>query len=175
MQPRVGLLSNGSEASKGTELTRAAHRLLSASPAATDFSYVGYVEGRDAFSGALDVVVTDGFTGNVLLKACEGAGALILHRMRQEISASKLAMLGALLMRGSLRRLQRSIDQEEVGGAPLLGVNGVVILSHGASTAKAIKSAIGVAAGLGGSELPAVLGSALEKHASLWARPSQPQ
>jgi glycerol-3-phosphate acyltransferase PlsX len=166
-QPKVGLLSNGEEASKGTELTRGAHRLLSA-PLPKDFEYVGYVEGKDIFEGGLDVVVTDGFTGNVLLKTAEGVGQVIFELLKEEIMRSKVGMLGAWLLRNSFRALKRKLDYDEHGGAPLIGVDGVAILCHGRSNAKAIKNGIRVAAGFADAGLPAAILAAVEKHSPLW-------
>jgi len=152
-RPRVGLLANGEEPSKGTQLLRDAHQLL-ASSASADFEYVGFVEGRDLFqwsrstdgaSTGLDVVVTDGFTGNVVLKTSEGAGRFLSDFLRLEVKGSLLAQLGALLMRPVFRSLKRVVDVDGRGGAPLLGVNGVVIICHGRSSARAIARAIAVA------------------------------
>ena len=155
LRPRVGLLSNGEEASKGTALLRQTHALLQASPSSS-FDYVGYVEGRDLFQyrrppgqslreGGLDVVVTDGFTGNVVLKTAEGAGRFIADLLRSEVKRSLLAKLGALLMMPALNSLKRVVDVDGRGGAPLLGVNGVAIICHGRASARAIGRAIAVA------------------------------
>jgi glycerol-3-phosphate acyltransferase PlsX len=148
-RPRVGLLANGEEPSKGTQLLRDAHQLLVQSPS-SDFEYVGFVEGRDIFQfgrggGGLDVVVTDGFTGNVVLKTSEGAGRFLADLLRMEVKRSILAQLGALLMRPALRTMKRIVDVEGRGGAPLLGVNGVAIICHGRSSARAMARAIEVA------------------------------
>jgi glycerol-3-phosphate acyltransferase PlsX len=148
-RPRVGLLANGEEESKGTLLLRETHALLSANPS-DDFEYVGFVEGRDLFlwtraGSGVDVVVTDGFTGNVVLKTAEGAGRFIAELLRAEVKRSWLAQLGALLMRPALRSLKQVVDVEARGGAPLLGVDGVVIICHGRSSARAIARAIEVA------------------------------
>ena len=143
--PRVGLLSNGSEEHKGTPLTRDAHQLLSRPDPAgdADFTYVGYVEGRDIFRGQVDVVVTDGFTGNVVLKSVEGAAEVILDMVREEVArAGLLSKLGAALMTGALKKLRRRTDYAEHGGAPLLGVDGVALICHGGSNAMAIKNAV---------------------------------
>ena len=147
LRPRVGLLSNGEEASKGTALLRQTHALLQAS-SSMSFEYVGYVEGRDLFQyrrppgqalreGGLDVVVTDGFTGNVVLKTAEGAGRFIADLLRSEVKRSLLAKLGALLMMPALNSLKRVVDVDGRGGAPLLGVNGVAIICHGRASARA--------------------------------------
>ncbi len=167
-RPRVGVLSNGEEASKGTELTRGAHKLLSAA-LAKDFEFVGYVEGRDIFGGEVDVVVTDGFTGNVVLKTSEGAAAAITGIIRREIQATALGWLGALLLLPTFKRLKRVLDVDEHGGAPLVGVDGVAVLTHGAANAIAFKNAIRVAAGFVESGLPDAVKQAIAAHAPLWA------
>ncbi|HWE31688.1 MAG TPA: phosphate acyltransferase PlsX [Polyangia bacterium] len=167
-RPKVGLLSNGEEATKGTELTRGAHKLLSAA-LDKDFDFVGYVEGRDIFGGDVDVVVTDGFTGNIVLKTSEGAAAAISAIIKREILSSTIGKLGALLLRGAFRRLKQTLDVDEHGGAPLVGVNGVAVLTHGAANAKAFKNAIRVAAGFVESGLPEAVSQAIVKHAPLWA------
>jgi glycerol-3-phosphate acyltransferase PlsX len=166
-RPRVGLLSNGEESSKGTELTRGAHKLLS-SHADKDFEYVGYVEGRDIFSGEIDVVVTDGFTGNIVLKTAEGVGQFVFDVMREEVLRTAVGKLGASLLRGAFARLKKRVDYAEEGGAPLVGVDGVAVLCHGASNSKAIKNAIRVAAQLVDGGLPQAVAQAIEKHSALW-------
>ena len=169
-RPKVGLLSNGSEEHKGTALTREAHALLSrASSGQAAFSYIGYVEGRDIFKGEVDVVVTDGFTGNVVLKSVEGAAEAIMSMVREEVMRSGIiAKVGAALMTSALRRLKRRTDYAEHGGAPLLGVEGVALICHGGSSATALKNAVYVAdrfAQIGlGHELTAAIG----KHGFLW-------
>ncbi|HET6616837.1 MAG TPA: phosphate acyltransferase PlsX [Gemmatimonadota bacterium] len=140
-RPRVGLLSIGEESGKGNELTIAAHRLL----ADSGLNFVGNVEGRDVLGGAVDVVVTDGFTGNVLLKFGESFVDFLAGEIEREAGASRRAALGAWLMRPTFRKLVRRIDYAEYGGAPLLGVDGIVIICHGGSSVKAFRSAIGVA------------------------------
>lgn len=136
--PKIGLLSNGEEDSKGNELTKGAFPMLS------DLSgFVGNVEGRDIFDGSVDVIVTDGFTGNIVLKTSEGVATTIIDLMRQYIKKSIPAKIGALLMKRKVfTNLKKQIDYAEYGGAPLLGVNGCAIVSHGSSNSKAIKNAI---------------------------------
>ncbi len=141
-EPRVGLLSIGEESSKGNELVLATHPLLSRSP----LRFVGNVEGRDIFRGAADVVVCDGFTGNVVLKFGESVVELLTTRLRREILSDTRSKLGAWVLRPAFERFKRDLDYAEYGGAPLLGVNGVVIIAHGSSSPKAIKNAIRVAA-----------------------------
>ena len=137
--PRVGLLANGEEKSKGNKVVKDTHTLLSS---LTGFNFVGNVEGNDIFRGSVDVVVCDGFVGNVLLKTAEGTANTAVTMMKDLIKSSKLAMIGALLMRGVFRGLKKRMDYAEYGGAPLLGVNGCAIVSHGKSNPKAIKNAI---------------------------------
>jgi glycerol-3-phosphate acyltransferase PlsX len=174
-RPRVGVLSNGSEEHKGTPLTRDAHALLSRITGAPDaaFSFVGYVEGRDIFNGKVDVVVTDGFTGNVVLKSVEGAAEAILSMVREEVMRSGIiAKLGAALMTSALRRLKRRIDYAEHGGAPLLGVNGVALICHGGSNATAIKNAVYVADRFAQIGLGRELTASVAQHSFLWETPA---
>jgi glycerol-3-phosphate acyltransferase PlsX len=140
-RPRVGLLSIGEEPSKGNDLTVATHQLLSAS----NLNFIGNVEGRDVLRGAADVVVCDGFVGNVVLKFGESFIDFLADSVREEVSRSRLAGLGALLMRPALDSVRRKIDYAEYGGAPLLGVNGIVVIGHGGSSVKAFRNAIDVA------------------------------
>jgi len=169
-RPRVGLLANGSEDHKGTELTRESHALLgraAALPGGADFDYVGYVEGRDIFAG-VDVVVTDGFTGNVVLKTVEGTAMAIFDLLRREIDRSRRAQAGALLLKPAFRNLKALMDYAEYGGAPLLGVDGVAMVCHGSSNAKAIKNAIFAAERFVAVGLKPQLSEAIEKHRPLW-------
>ena len=139
-KPRIGLLSIGEEDTKGNELTKEVFKLLKESP----FNFIGNVEGRDVYSGGADVVVCDGFIGNVALKISEGLVDTLLKLLEREISKSMMGKLGYLLLRSSLADFKRRIDYAEYGGAPLLGVNGVCIICHGRSSARAIKNAIKV-------------------------------
>ena len=141
-RPRVGILSNGSEESKGTELTRESARLCGR----LGLNFIGYVEGFDLFDDAVDVVVTDGFTGNIVLKTAESLGYAIKDLLKAEITASPWRKLGALLARGAFLKLKQRMDPEVYGGAVLLGLNGIVIKTHGSSRARAIANAIRVAA-----------------------------
>jgi len=169
-RPKVGLLSNGSEEHKGTPLTREAHQILArVPPGDADFSYVGYVEGRDIFRGQVDVVVTDGFTGNVVLKSVEGAAEVILDMVREEVARSGLlSKLGAALMTGALKRLRKRTDYAEHGGAPLLGVDGVALICHGGSSAVALKNAVFVADRFAQMGLRKELTEAVARHNALW-------
>lgn len=139
--PRVGILSIGEEEAKGNELTREAYKLLRQS----SLNFVGNVEGRDIFKGEIDVIVCDGFTGNVVLKASESIAELFDVILREELSRKFIYGLGAMLCKGALKNLAKKIDYAEYGGAPLLGVNGISIISHGRSSPRAMKNAIRVA------------------------------
>jgi len=141
-RPRVGLLSIGEEETKGNELTKEAFRALEEEPG---IEFIGNVEGVDVFKGHADVVVCDGFTGNVALKIGESVAETIMALIREEVAADLRSRAGALLLKPAFRRLQRRLDYSEVGGAPLLGVNGITIISHGRSSAKAIRNALRVA------------------------------
>ena len=138
--PRVGLLSIGEEDTKGNALVLESLPLLRR---AKHLNFIGNVEGRDVFKGTCDVVVTDGFTGNVVLKTAESVAGLLAHMVRDELKRDPLAKLGALFMMPSLRRFKAQMDWEEYGAAPLLGIDGVCFIGHGSSKAKAFKSAIG--------------------------------
>jgi phosphate acyltransferase len=178
-RPKVGLLSNGSEEHKGTTLTRETNRLLSRArrpDAKTEFDYVGYVEGRDIFEGHVDVVVTDGFTGNVLLKGLEGLASAVFHMMGEEVKrAGPRAQLGALLMRPALRRFKQRTDYAETGGAPLLGVEGVAMICHGGSDVRAVKNAVLVAQSFARLSFAKELTQAIEAQGFLWAdEPASP-
>jgi len=140
-QPRVALLSIGEEAEKGNQLVREAEPLLKAS----GLNVVGNVEGKDIFRGAADVVVCDGFTGNVLLKTAEGAAEFLFRSIRDAVRGDPLAMLGGLLLRPKIRAVRRRADWREFGGALLLGVNRVAVIAHGRSDARAIRNAVRVA------------------------------
>jgi glycerol-3-phosphate acyltransferase PlsX len=137
--PRVGLLSIGEEETKGNELVFEAGDLLRR---ARHLNFIGNVEGRDLFKGSCDVIVTDGFTGNVLLKTAESVAGLLVDIMREEIRNDPLALFGTLFMRPAMRRMRNTLDWEEHGAAPLLGVNGVCFVGHGSSGPRAFRSAI---------------------------------
>jgi glycerol-3-phosphate acyltransferase PlsX len=138
-RPRVGLLSIGEEESKGNELTREAFKELEEEPS---LNFLGNVEGRDVFSGNFDVIVCDGFTGNVALKISESVLDTLLHLLRQEFGQDLRGKAGSLLLVPAFRRFKKRVDPSEFGGAPLLGVDGVCVISHGRSTGKAIKNAL---------------------------------
>lgn len=140
-QPRVGLLSNGEEPTKGTPVIQEAHRLL----AESDLNFVGNVEGKDVTRGVADVVVCDGFAGNIALKTAEGVGDLILTLIRNSLMSRIHFRVAAAVLRPAFRSIAKTLDYTEYGGAPLLGVDGVTIVAHGRSDAKAISNAIRVA------------------------------
>jgi glycerol-3-phosphate acyltransferase PlsX len=142
--PRVGLLSIGEEASKGTELVREAHRLLRDAPV----RFVGNVEGRDVYAGGTDVIVCDGFTGNVTLKISEGLVETVEHLLHEELSSTFGTRVGYLLSRQAYRRFRRRVDPTEHGGAPLLGVNGLCVVGHGRSSPRAVRNGVRMVARL---------------------------
>lgn len=135
--PKVGLLSNGEEESKGNEVSKEAYELLRGLE-----SFVGNVEGNNVFDGSVDVIVCDGFVGNILLKTSEGVADSITKIIKQNVRRSPLAIAGALLMRKVFKVLKKQVDYAEYGGAPLIGINGCAIIGHGKSNAKAVKNAI---------------------------------
>jgi glycerol-3-phosphate acyltransferase PlsX len=139
--PRVGLMSVGEEESKGNELTKEVHKTLKE----INLNFIGNVEGRDLYNGRADVIVCDGFTGNVALKTSEGLIETVLQLLKDELSSNLQAKLGALLSQQSFKRLKKRLDYSEYGGAPLLGLRGVTIICHGRSSSNAIKNAIRVA------------------------------
>jgi glycerol-3-phosphate acyltransferase PlsX len=140
-RPRVGLVSNGEESGKGTEAVVEGHRLLMES----GLDFVGNIQGRDILKGDVNVAVCDGFTGNVLLKFTEGIISLMTTGIKRGLARSLLARVGALLMAPVFRELKKDLDYEEFGGAPLLGIDGVIVICHGGSSAKAIHNAVRVA------------------------------
>ncbi|MCL4467583.1 MAG: phosphate acyltransferase PlsX [Deltaproteobacteria bacterium] len=136
--PSVGLLSNGEEEGKGNELTSLTNELLKKS----SINYRGYVEGKDIYMGDVDVIVADGFVGNTVLKASEGIAEMVTKILKDSFKASPLSILGYLFSRGAFNRLKKRIDYAEYGGAPLIGVNGLAVITHGRSNEKAILNAI---------------------------------
>jgi glycerol-3-phosphate acyltransferase PlsX len=152
--PRVGLVSNGEEEAKGNILVQEAHALLKTAPG---LNFIGNVEGKEVMRGEADVVVTDGFTGNIIIKFAEGVAATIKEIIRQEIYHTPLSRVGGLLARSAFERMGKRIDYTEYGGAPLLGVQGVVIVGHGRSNARAVHNAVRVAMqGVRGGMLEAI-------------------
>ena len=140
--PSIGLMSIGEEETKGTDRTKEAFKVLKE----TGLNFIGNVEGRDVFDGNVDVIVTDGFTGNVILKVSEALGDMVEKLLREEIKRTLQASVGFLLSKSAFRSFKQRLDYSEYGGAPLLGVKGCVIICHGRSSAKAIKNAIRFAA-----------------------------
>jgi glycerol-3-phosphate acyltransferase PlsX len=161
--PRVGLLSIGEEETKGNELTKEAFKLLTE----TSLNFIGNVEGRDVTSGKADVIVCDGFVGNIVLKVSESVAEAVGLFIREGIGNSIVRKLGYLLMRPAFRSLKLRVDYAEYGGAPLVGVNGISIISHGRSSDRAIKNAIRVAAALAKSEVNKQLRADIEKNMEL--------
>lgn len=138
-QPRVALMNIGEEEGKGNELTKEAHERLKASFGPC---YVGFAEGRDVFNGKVDVIVCDGFVGNVLLKTAEGVAKMVKETLKEELSRNPVRALGALLARGGFDALKSRMDYREYGAAPLIGLNGLGMVAHGSSDGKAITSSI---------------------------------
>jgi glycerol-3-phosphate acyltransferase PlsX len=140
-EPRIGLMSIGEEESKGNELTKEVFERLQSST----LNFIGNIEGKDIYSGKADVIVSDGFTGNVALKVSEGVVDTIFYMARNEIMKNIFSKIGFFLMKRNLRRLYKKVDYTEYGGAQLLGINGVCIIGHGRSNANAVKNAVGLA------------------------------
>jgi len=139
-RPRVGILSNGTEEMKGNDLTREAYKLCQQ----LDLNFIGYVEGHDLFADRVEVAVTDGFVGNIVLKTCESMGKGMLRMVKRELAANPIRKLGAALARNAFRTIKQRMDPEAYGGAPLLGLNVNIIKAHGAARERAIMNAIRV-------------------------------
>jgi len=161
--PRVGLLSIGEEETKGNELTKEAFKLLTE----TSLNFIGNVEGRDVMSGKADVIVCDGFIGNVVLKVSEAVAETVGLFLKTDIEKSLIRKLGYLLMRPAFQNLKRRVDYAEYGGAPLVGINGISIISHGRSSDRAIKNAVRVAAELARSDINRHIHEDIEKNMEL--------
>jgi glycerol-3-phosphate acyltransferase PlsX len=158
-EPRVALLSVGEEDTKGNELTKESFKLLKKA----DINFIGNVDGKDIFTGIADVIVCDGFTGNVVLKTSEGLADAIVKILKREIAEHSVGRIGYLLMKSALISFKKKTDYDEYGGAPLLGINGSCIISHGRSTAKAIKNALRVAADFSEKRVLEVIASKIAK------------
>ncbi|MBI3873826.1 MAG: phosphate acyltransferase, partial [Arcobacter sp.] len=158
-KPLIGLLSNGEEESKGNEVSKEAFKLLEMIP-----NFIGNVEGNDIFNGSVDVVVCDGFIGNIMLKTAEGVADTIGKIIKQNLRRSLVSILGAVLMRKVFKGLKLKVDYAEYGGAPLLGVKAPVIIAHGKSNAKAIQNAIFQAVAAAQSDLNINIESNLNKY-----------
>ncbi len=163
LNPRVGILSIGEEETKGNELTKEAFKLLTE----TSLNFIGNVEGRDVLTGKADVVVCDGFIGNVVLKVSEAVAETITSIIRENIGNNLVRKLGYLMMKPAFNILKRRLDYAEYGGAPLLGINGISIISHGRSSDRAIKNAIRVATDFANSEINKHIKADIEKNMSL--------
>jgi len=157
--PRVGLMSVGEEESKGNELTKEVHKYLKK----ISLNFIGNVEGRDLYNGRADVIVCDGFTGNVALKTSEGLIEAVLKLLGDELSSNLQAKVGAFLTQQSFKRLKKRLDYSEYGGAPLIGLQGVTIICHGRSSSNAIKNAIRVAKEYAESQVNAKLEAELSQ------------
>jgi glycerol-3-phosphate acyltransferase PlsX len=158
-KPRIGLLSNGEEAGKGNQLVKESFPLILNS----GLNFIGNVEGKELFGGQADVVVTDGFTGNVLLKSSEAVARLITDILRQELTSSFVTKMGALLAKPAFATIKKLLDPAEVGAAPLLGINGLVFVGHGRSDARALVNAIGVARQAVDADLLSALRDAIQQ------------
>jgi phosphate acyltransferase len=137
-QPRIGLLSNGEEEGKGNDLVRQTYPLLKQA----DLNFIGNVEGKELFNGQVDVVVTDGFTGNVMLKSTEAVAKLIVDILKEELMGSFRTKMGALLAKPAFGKIKQMLDPAEIGAAPLMGIDGLVFVGHGRSDARAMVSAV---------------------------------
>ena len=157
--PRLGLLSNGEEVGKGNQLTRDTYPLLETS----DLNFIGNVEGKELFGGQADVVITDGFTGNILLKSSEAVAKLFVDVLREELMSSLLTKIGAALARPAFNSIKKMMDPGEVGAAPLLGVDGLVFIGHGRSDAYALVNAIRVARQAVEADLLGAIKNAIEE------------
>jgi phosphate acyltransferase len=157
--PKVALVSTGEEDTKGNELTKETFKLLKEA----DIQFVGNVDGKDIFTGDIDVIVCDGFTGNVVLKTSEGLADAIIKMLKREIATMAAGRIGYLLLKPALRNFKKKTDYDEFGGAPLLGINGTCIISHGRSTSKAIKNAIRVAADFAQKKVYDTISHAIER------------
>ncbi len=157
-EPKVALISTGEEDTKGNELTKETFKLLKEA----DLNFIGNVDGKDIFTGEADVIVCDGFTGNVVLKTSEGLADAIIRMLKREVANLATGRIGYLLLKPALRNFKKKTDYDEYGGAPLLGIQGTCIISHGRSTAKAIKNAIKVASDFAQKRVYEIISSAIE-------------
>jgi glycerol-3-phosphate acyltransferase PlsX len=158
-EPKVALISTGEEDTKGNELTKEAFKLLKEA----DINFIGNADGKDIFTGEADVIVCDGFTGNVVLKTSEGLADAIIRMLKREVANLTAGRIGYLLLKPALRNFKKKTDYDEYGGAPLLGIKGTCIISHGRSTAKAIRNAIRVASDFAAKKVHEIISHAIEK------------
>ncbi len=161
-EPKVALISTGEEDTKGNELIKEAFKLLKEG----DINFIGNVDGKDIFTGEADVIVCDGFTGNVVLKTSEGLADALIRMLKREVANLAAGRIGYLLLKPALRNFKKKTDYDEYGGAPLLGINGTCIICHGRSTAKAIRNAIKVASDFAEKKVHKIISSAIEKSLS---------
>ena len=161
--PRVGLLANGEEEGKGNQQVIEAHKLLKESARTMNLNFIGNIEGHDIPSGNVDIVVCDGFVGNVALKLGEGIGETILNLLKEEMASSLVKKLAAAILKPGLRKVFKRLDYAEYGGVPLLGINGAAIVAHGRSNAKAIQNAIRVAKQTAETEVATAIADGLKK------------
>src|SRR2546421_2743363 len=161
--PRVALLANGEEEGKGNLQVQEAHQLLKANAPTLGVNFIGNVEGRDIFAGTVDVVVCDGFVGNVILKVSEGLSETLLGMIRAEMTSSLPNKLAAAVLRSDMRKMGKRLDYAEYGGFPLLGINGAAIIAHGRSNARAIQNALRVARETAESGVATAIANGLEK------------
>lgn len=159
-EPRISLLSIGEEDTKGNELTKEAFKLLKK----IEVNFTGNIDGKDIFTGISDVIVCDGFTGNIVLKTSEGLADAIVKILKREIAEQSVGRIGYLLMKKALIGFKKKTDYDEYGGAPLLGINSTCIISHGRSTAKAIKNALKVAADFSAKKVYEIVASDIERY-----------
>jgi glycerol-3-phosphate acyltransferase PlsX len=158
-KPRVGLLSIGEEPTKGNELTKEAFKLIEK----LGLNFIGNIESKDVFMGIADVVVCDGFVGNIFLKTSEGLGEVVMKMLKRDISSSASGKVGYLLMRPALRQFRKNTHYDEYGGAPLLGINGSCIICHGRSTSKAMRNALKAAADISRKRVNEVVSKEIKK------------
>jgi phosphate acyltransferase len=161
--PRVGLLANGEEDTKGDQLVQQTHPRLRAAAGQAGINFVGNVEGRNINDGTVDVVICDGFVGNVVLKLSEGLSKMLQDSIKQAIMSNPVTMVGGAIASSAFSKVRRTFDYEEYGGVPLLGVNGVSIVSHGRSGPKAIKSALRVARQAAEARLPQLIAEGMTR------------
>jgi glycerol-3-phosphate acyltransferase PlsX len=165
-EPKVALISTGEEDTKGNELTKETFKLLKEA----DINFTGNVDGKDIFTGNADVIVCDGFTGNVVLKTSEGLADALIKMIKREVVNLTAGRIGYLLIKPALKNFKKKTDYDEYGGAPLLGINGTCIISHGRSTAKAIKNAVRVASDFAENKVYEIIATAIEKGISNYER-----
>ena len=168
-RPSIGLLNIGEEESKGTEVLKEAYKLLRDSP----LNFVGNIEDRDFFTGKVDCIICDGFVGNVVMKMCESVLETSIALISRELKKNPITMLGAWLCKPAMISIRRETNYEEAGGAPLLGVNGTIIISHGISSAKAIRNAIRVAGDIVSTKVNDHIVQGISNHLDALANPSQ--